>query len=150
MKIFLVYPTLNILRNCLYSYGLGYIASLLKENGHKIDYFYLAEKKDIFELYTQIELKQPDIIGFSTVSSHVNSLEHIIIHIKKISKSFVVIGGPHPTLHPNCISEIGDVDAIVRGEGEFPMLELANAMESRRNYFGIKNFWFKTNQIFNI
>lgn len=144
MKIFLVYPTLNILRNYLYSYGLGYIAAQLKKHGHQVNYFYLAEQNDIFTLYTEIQLQQPDIIGFSAVTSHVDSLEHIITHIKKISRSFVIIGGPHPTLHPDCISEIHGIDAIVRGEGEFPMLELANAMESGKNYLNIKNFWFKT------
>lgn len=65
--------------------------------------------------------------------------------MKKISPAFLICGGPHPTLNPHCLSEIPALDAIVRGEGEFPMLDLLTAFENNTDILKIKNFWFRNN-----
>jgi len=126
-----------------YNYGVGYIASLLKKNGYAIDYITLENKEDILGLYKKIELKRPKIIAFSATTSQFTYLKDITKKIRGISNAFIVCGGMHPTLKPECIYEIPDLNAIVRGEGEFPMVELAKTLESKENYLKIRNFWFK-------
>ncbi len=143
MKVFLVYPTINWPQSG-YNYGLGYIGSVLKKKGHIINYFMINNSSDIQALYERIKSKEPDIIGFYVTTYQFNYLKEIITTIKKISKSFVLCGGPYPTLKPECIYEIPDLDAIVRGEGEYPMLDLAEAFEHKTDHLLIKNFWFKT------
>ncbi len=145
MKIFLIYPAINLpeWRGRIYSYGLGYIYAVLKQAHYSVDYIPLKNRKDILSLYEKVKIQQPDIIGFAITTNQFNYLKEIIKAIKEISHSFVVCGGKHPTFKPECISEISALDAIVRGEGEFAMLELAEAFKNKRGYSKIKNFWFK-------
>jgi radical SAM superfamily enzyme YgiQ (UPF0313 family) len=143
MKILLVYTTINWHQSG-YNYGLGYIASVLKQKGHNIDYFIIDNHNEIQVLYEQLRTRQPDITAFYVTTSQFIYLKEIIPEIKKISKSFIVCGGPYPTLKPECILEIPELDAILRGEGEYPMLDLTEALKSKKDHLLIKNFWFRT------
>lgn len=143
MRIFLIYLTKNWPQSG-YNYGLGYIASVLKENGHNVKYFTIINEDDINNLYKKTSSDHPDLIGFYVTTSQFTYLKEIVPSIKKIYNSFMVIGGPHPTLQPDCIHEIPELDAIVRGEGEYPLLDLIKAMESKTDYHSIRNFWFQT------
>lgn len=145
MQILLVYITINWQQSG-YNYGLGYIASVLKQKGHNISYFIINNSGDFQALYEQVRSMKPDIIGFYVTTSQFVYLKEIIPAIKKISKSFVICGGPYPTLKPECILEIPELDAIVRGEGEYPMIDLTEAFEHKKDHLLIKNFWFRTRE----
>jgi len=141
MKIFLIYPQIDV--SLSYNYGLGYIASVLKVGGHTVDYVMLKNREDSLELYKKIQKQRPEIIGFSVMTSQANYVGDVVKTIKKNSHVFIVCGGIHPTLKPEYLSEVSGLDAIVRGEGEFPLCELADTIKEKRNYFQIKNFWFR-------
>lgn len=141
MKIFLVNPIIN--QYLSYNYGLGYVAAVLKEGGHNVEYIILNIDRDVVEFYKKIQKNRPEIVAFSATTSQFNYLKDIINNIKQISNPFVICGGIHSTLKPDCIFEIPGLDAIVRGEGELPMRELADAFENQDDYWHIKNFWFK-------
>ena len=126
-----------------YNYGLGYISSVLKKNNYNVYYIALRNGKDIIKLYAKISLEHPEIIGFSATTSQISYLKDIAKQIKHISNTFIICGGIHPTLKPECILDFPDLDAIVRGEGEFPMLDLANAFKNKEDYREIDNFWFR-------
>ncbi|MDD5216612.1 MAG: cobalamin-dependent protein [Candidatus Omnitrophica bacterium] len=143
MKILLVHPQINSIP--AYSYGIGYLISVLKRGGHSADYFVLQDLRDILLLYQTVKEQKPDIIGFSLLTAEAGYLGDIIKGVKEISSALIVCGGIHPTLQPESTSQIDGVDAIVRGEGEYPLLELANCMEKKEGYFHLKNFWFKKN-----
>ena len=143
MNIFLIYPQLGFPLS--HSCGIGYIAAFLREHGHTVDYLQLHMQEDILALYQAIEEKKPGLIGFASTTCQFSHLKKIIRHIKSISHAFVVCGGLHPTLQPECIHEIPELDAIVRGEGEYPMYELAEALENKRQHYTIRNIWFRQN-----
>jgi len=143
MKIFLVYPFINSPQITGYNYGLGYIAALLKKAGHRVSYFSLRDEKDFQGLFEKIKAGRPGIIAFSSTTSQFAYIKEMTGKIRKISDAFIVCGGVHPTLKPGCIYEIPELDAIVRGEGEYPMLELAEALENKESWFRIRNFWFR-------
>src|SRR4030042_6170410 len=100
MTSFLVYLAINSPQNYGYNYGLGYVASVLKKNGHDVSYFTLNNKKDVLALYKDIQAKNPDIIGFSATTPQFCYLKDITRRIKSFSSSFIICGGPHPTLDP--------------------------------------------------
>jgi len=141
MKIFLIDPKIKVYPG--YNYGLGHIASVLKKGGHSVDYIALRKIKDSFELYNKIQRQKPDIIGFSVTTSQAYYIRPVVKTLKETSDAFIICGGIHPTLKPEYISELPGLDAIVRGEGEFPMLELADTFQKKENHWKIKNFWFK-------
>lgn len=145
MKIFLIYLVINSPQNTGYNYGLGYIASVLKNSGHKVDYIALNGEEDLPSFYEKIKCDKPGLIGFSSTTSQYSYLKDIVNKIRELSGAFIVCGGVHPTLEPDCISEIAGLDAIVRGEGEYPMLELAGALQNKTEYRDIKNIWYKHN-----
>ncbi len=141
MKIFLVNVILKT--QCSYNYGLGYIAGALKEQGHDVQYMILNKRRDIRRLYSAIQKEDPKIVAISSTSSYFVDAAKIAQRIKKISNSFVVYGGIHATLCPECIVGSEGIDAIVRGEGELPMTDLAAALEKKEDYLKIKNIWFR-------
>ncbi|MFH0986256.1 MAG: radical SAM protein [Candidatus Omnitrophota bacterium] len=57
---------------------------------------------------------------------------------------FSIMGGPHPTFHPQCLEEEG-IDAICLGEGEWAFLELCEKLLAGEDYTSVRNFWFKRN-----
>jgi radical SAM superfamily enzyme YgiQ (UPF0313 family) len=145
MKVFLVYLTINTQQNIGYNYGLGYISSVLKQANHAVSYIILKENKDIFYLFERVKNEEPEIIAFSVTTCQFVYLQLITKILKRISNSFIVAGGIHPTSKPECILEAPHVDAIVRGEGEYSMIELTQMLESKLNHYDIKNFWFRNN-----
>lgn len=146
MKVFLVYLVIDSpLDKFIYSYGLGYISALLKKNNNSVVYFIIKNQDDVLNLYNKIKEEKPEIIGFSSTTSQFYYLKDIARRIKEISSAFLICGGIHPTLKPDCIFEIPQLNAIVRGEGEYPMVEFTNALKQGMDYYGIKNFWFRNN-----
>lgn len=143
MKILLVYLAIDSPQNKEYSYGLGYIAAVIREGGHEIQYIALRKQKETNYLYEKVKSTRPDIIGFSLLTSQLFYLKSIVKDIKKICRSFLICGGVHPTLNPDCIFDMPELDGIVRGEGEYPFLELVEHLVNNKNYTNIKNFWFK-------
>ncbi len=144
MKIFLVYLQINAPeQESRYNYGVGYISAVLRQHGHDSRCITLSDREEILNFYKAVEKEKPEIIAFSVYSAQVSYVKEILKRVKKIFNCFVVCGGSHPSLWPELIVEIPELDAIVRGEGEFPLLELAEAFDRKEEYLNIKNFWFK-------
>jgi radical SAM superfamily enzyme YgiQ (UPF0313 family) len=93
-------------------------------------------------LLTEISAQAPLLVGFSVTSMNFQWAVDLAAHIKKLGVP-VVFGGPHPTYFPEFI-EMEGVDIICAGEGEYPLLELAAALESGGDYTGIKNLHVKS------
>ncbi len=134
--------------------GLGYISSLLKRNGHKTiiynaDYCdgenYLDQKKlfDNFEQYKvvlndlnnpiwnevsdTIKNVNPDYVGIQMYTGTFKSAQNVAT-IAKICNSAikVIVGGTHPTLDPIGTIKFDAYDYVVRGEGEYTVLDILN------------------------
>jgi len=125
-----------------YSYGLGYISSVLKTT-NKVNYVTLKTNDDILKLYREVKVAEPQLIGFSATTSQISHVKKVASNIRKISNCFIVCGGVHVTLNPECIYEIPELDAIIRGEGEISICELANALKNNDSYLSIKNLWVR-------
>ncbi len=141
MKVSLAYLVIDSPQDTGYNYGLGYVAAVLKEAGHQVEYAVLNTPDDVTRFIGQAERFRPGIVGLSSTTAqfpHVQSIAHAI---KQRWTCFIVCGGVHPTLKPECLHEAPALDAIVRGEGEYPLLELAQALEQGVDYRSIENVW---------
>jgi anaerobic magnesium-protoporphyrin IX monomethyl ester cyclase len=79
----------------------------------------------------------PDVLGISVKTPEVGAARAITQICKDVcAKCKVVWGGFHPTALPHEVMEIRGVDFVVRGEGEYTLLELCLAMENGKMRFG--------------
>lgn len=107
--------------------GLCYIAAVLEQ--HKISVDILdANALDLSskEVVAEIHKKNPDLVGISILTP---DHEYCVDVVQGLDHAFPVIGGgPHATALPEVLLNNG-FDIIVRGEGEFTMLDLAMQKE---------------------
>ncbi len=119
--------------------GIMYISSMLKSKGHQTD----LVQTNLEDVNKRIKEFCPDIIAYTaTTGEH----KHLIEINKQIKKQFPglisIFGGPHPTFFPEMLNE-GGADIICRGEGEFAILELVNALENKMPIEKIAGLWVK-------
>jgi len=119
--------------------GIMALSAFLKQNSIDCDFIDLAFEKN---LVNAVEKINPDVIAYSLITGKHQFFQKINNELKQKFRFFSVFGGPHPTFFPEFIHEQG-VDAICRGEGEQPLLELVRALELRSDYLHIKNLWLK-------
>lgn len=145
MKILLVYTHINVAHNLSYPAGLGYVASYLKQNGHDVGLSYLTSIDESFStLRSEIKHFSPDIIAYSSVSSQFPYISEIAGRVgKRFEHIFQVCGGVHITLRPEDFDLQSPFDAIVIGEGEYPLSELAAAIEKKNIPSDIQNIRIK-------
>lgn len=101
--------------------GLGYIASSLKADGHKVEIIDSGRLKityDAFEKYMQNN--RFDMVGFQLYTYQLNSVNRLSSIVKKISpQTIVVVGGPHPSCEPvHTLKYLASVDFAISKEGE--------------------------------
>lgn len=109
--------------------GIGYMASVLREDGFEVgclDFF--LEKTTPQLLKDTLSSERPRIIGISATTQSVNSALRLARFCKATDPDVIVIlGGPHVTfLDEETLRDEECVDVVVRNEGEYTMLELAN------------------------
>ncbi len=120
-------------------FGIMYMASALKRHGHLVEMFIGT---DINRQVRQLKDFQPNLVGFSCMTGTHRRALAIAAALKSAMKTVTIFGGPHPTFFPEMIEEKG-VDVVCVGEGEEAILELAAAVEEKRNYRSIANLWVK-------
>lgn len=152
MKILFVYGAFENL-------GIEYLSAVLKLHGHSarlafdphlfsdpfINIKYLNKIFD-YEKYLIKEIVdyQPDIVAFSVVSSEYAWSLKIAQEIKRrLPLTHITFGGIHPSSVPEVVLENRFIDSVIIGEGEFPLLDLADSLERKRVDYAIKNIWFR-------
>ncbi|MBI4646517.1 MAG: B12-binding domain-containing radical SAM protein [Bacteroidia bacterium] len=126
--------------------GISYISAVLKKSGHNTQLAVLDRKyknRNFKTITHKITFFQPDIICFTSVNSEFDFIENIAAYIKlKYPKILLILGGVHATINPN--EELfKNFDALCTGEGEYPILELVDAIEKNKNFSNLNNLWLK-------
>lgn len=128
------------LQNFWYEYlGVMSIAAVVKQRGHQARAFINGEEKDLLGAVAKFD---PDVIAFPTYTGSQGWVLKTARELKKKLGKLIVLGGPHATFFPEIIREKG-VDIVCRGEGEYPIAELLDALEKKRNIEKIPNLWIK-------
>jgi len=127
-------------------FGISYISSLLKKQGHATTLLILSRmlgQKNIEMINDRIKRYAPKLICFTGVSTEHRFIADMAKYIKNsYPDAFLMAGGPHVSLNPVDVSR--DVfDALCIGEGEYPTLELVSQLEKGLSPSGIPNLWIK-------
>jgi anaerobic magnesium-protoporphyrin IX monomethyl ester cyclase len=120
--------------------GIMSMSAVLKQAGHDVQ-LSIAAQEDSVAFAREF---QPDIVGFSTMTGSQRYYLQLNRRIRESlgGKVHSIIGGPHPTFFPDLVYEEG-VDSICIGEGEGPLLDLANSMANGGARPDIFNLWMK-------
>ncbi|MGA2681176.1 MAG: radical SAM protein [Candidatus Bathyarchaeia archaeon] len=117
--------------------GLGYLGAVLEKNEFQVDVVDCQVLKLSFEDFrNEIAKRQPDIVGFTSSTLTYNTA----MKLAKIAKEacpncITVAGGAHVTFWDDkSLEECPQLDVVVRREGEYTLLELAQRVEEGRSY----------------
>jgi len=122
--------------------GISYISSVLKLRGHLTRLFVLTPNNGE-QIETSLNIFNPQLICFTAVSTTYYLVKNFAsIYKQSHPHIFLIAGGCHVSLNPE--KAITDpFDAICIGEGEYPVLELADMLEQGLNPSRIQNLWIK-------
>ncbi|MFA5356847.1 MAG: radical SAM protein [Candidatus Omnitrophota bacterium] len=124
--------------------GIAYIAAVLEQNGitaKVIDQ--VAERINKDELFKRIIAEKPDLVGFSCLTATMNNASNLSRRIRDYDKKIkIVLGNIHASIFADELLKEGAADIVVRGEGEYTMLELVSSIEKGNGFSGIKGISF--------
>lgn len=143
MKVLLINPE----RLIHPPFGLLYIGSVLKKNGHDVRLLEIpfdSKKEDYIGLVDrEIENFSPGLLGVTCMSMQVPIAREIVGNVRSRFKDIKVIaGGVHPTLEAADALSWG-ADIVVRGEAEKTIIDVMESLEGRRDIRSIEGVSFK-------
>lgn len=96
------------------------------------------------EFKKTLEDFKPDLVGVSVRTPMFGSALEINRLIKKWNRNCPIIwGGSHPTIIPEEVIKLPEVDFLVYGEGEKTILELVETIDKRGDFSNIKGIYYK-------
>jgi anaerobic magnesium-protoporphyrin IX monomethyl ester cyclase len=135
--------------------GLFYVAAVLEEAGHEVavvdkpintivgetwETFNAVSKNTIEE----VSRTKPDVIGMTATCHTSYALELLGVLKGILPETRIVVGGPQVTFTADdVLSDYPAVDFVVRGEGEYTMLKLVNALKGDLDPAGIDGLSYR-------
>jgi len=86
---------------------------------------------------------KPDIIGMTTSTLYMQYVKSIAKEIKQKYDLPIILGGYHPSIHPQETLNIPEIAAVCIGDGESSLSELLDRYEKGKSARGIKGIWIK-------
>jgi anaerobic magnesium-protoporphyrin IX monomethyl ester cyclase len=130
--------------------GLMYVASYAKKAlGSRFQIKILdtqVEQMDERGVEEFFEKEKPDVVGITCMTFLVISALGVARIAKKINpRTFVLMGGVHPTIYPMEVVSQPEIDAVVSGEGEVAFSELLDALSGKKSLSEIEGIGYKEN-----
>ena len=124
--------------------GVFYISAVLKQAGHDVRMFVTDNK-----LVDKLRAYDPGLVGFTAVTgNHLWAAETAEELREEVPNAKFILGGPHPTYHPEIIRHPG-FDFICRGEGEYAIRTLVDRLERQEDTTTVPGIWAKVgDQVF--
>jgi anaerobic magnesium-protoporphyrin IX monomethyl ester cyclase len=135
-KSIAAFPPLSIL----------YLAAVLEEAGFEASVLdQPALGLTVEETLKWVEKEDPDVLGFSTLTTSGRTAALISRKVKEENPNVtIVFGNHHATFNPERIlNKYPSVDVIVRGEGEKTVVELVECLENRENIRKVRGINFR-------
>lgn len=112
--------------------GLGYLASILRQNRYNVQILSCnCDNLRIRKAINYILSVNPDLLGISVKSIHAKRMAQIVSRLRDRGfQDHITIGGHFPTFHHReILQDLPQIDSVVRGEGEYTILELVERLK---------------------
>ena len=124
--------------------GLGSLSAVLKAAGHETSLVYLESEVSREEFLARIREAAPDLVAFSATTHQYPYIERYAGYLKEARPELVLVcGGTHATLVPQEVAASPSFDVVCVGEGEYPLRDLVERSEGRRDYLDVPNLWVR-------
>ncbi len=144
------------------SLGIEYLSAVLKQAGHDTHLIFdprlfdfnhkaytnklLSRLFDFREsLLEDLVKMSPDLVAFSANSPNYQWTLEFARQVRQRMSVPIVFGGLHSTFVPERVMENPFIDYVIRGEGEYPLLELVDSLERGAPDLRIANLWARSN-----
>lgn len=118
-------------RSVLPPLGLLYLASYLKEKHEVVVLDMILTEQNINDIPTILKTIKPDMVGVTAIIGLWSSALKIFKAIKNIDPSIVtVVGGPNATYFPEETFCHKEIDYMIIGNGQLPLLNLCNQLDN--------------------
>ena len=144
--LFINPPTMNFYKDLglnLMPLGIGYLAAMLQKEGHSV---YLLDLQSNGTDVATIDYENYDVVGISSDTPRFNTALRIGQEARR-HKVPVIFGGPHVTFLDMEPIEKNAADYVIRGEGEYILPNLLNALLHDRDIEKIRGLTYRTNGI---
>ncbi len=126
--------------------GLGWIASVMQNEGHKVEIMdinaWRYPKEQVLEILRN-KGKDFDIFGISGMITTYNYVKWLQNNLKQMfPDKLIVNGGAGPTSIPHLYLKNGS-DVVALGEGELTMLDLAETIENKGDIGNVEGIAWK-------
>lgn len=135
--------------------GLRYVSSCLKAAGHDVEMIFMSSKRDTAQpdwnaaaVEDLIErVRDRDLVGMGLMTNTFHRAVFLTERLRNAGvRAPIIWGGTHPTVAPDESLEVAD--AICVGEGEEPMLQFVEALESDHDPSDIGSLGFRAGGAF--
>ena len=130
-----------------YHEGIASISAMLKKYGYEVRLLHIIGDIEVsnvvnqyFESYADFE-----VVACTLTELSLDFYHQFLTLVKEKKDIYAVCGGPVATLCPETVMEYGCYDALCRGDGELPMLELCNKLSGSERPADIGGLWFYCN-----
>ena len=125
--------------------GIEYMAGVLQENNIDVEILDAsAEDMDFKDVEKELLKRKPDLVALTALTPTIGrALETAQVVKETLPDSIVVMGGYHPTFNFIETLEDENVDIVIRGEGEYIMLNLVQALENQSSLHDVKGIVFE-------
>jgi radical SAM superfamily enzyme YgiQ (UPF0313 family) len=143
LRVLFIYP--NIDAQIGFNYGIASLSAVLKEKGHETALINLNDRLAPIpsdeEILQKVREFNPDLVGFSCVTTQFNHAERIARLVKEKLGTPTVAGGVHATMVPAEILRTAAFDFACVGEAEEALPELLDRMRSGGDTTSVPNIW---------
>ncbi len=124
--------------------GTLYVASSLERAGHEVRFLNGAFLSHA-EILDEVVRFQPRLVGLYATAFGWPGARRTAADVKaRLPGAFVCAGGPYPiAVKERCLAEADAVDAVVTGEGERTVVEIAERLEAGRGLEGVAGLAFR-------
>lgn len=125
--------------------GIAYMAGVLQKNHIDVEILDAsAEDMDFKDVEKELLKRKPDLVALTALTPTIGrALETAQVVKETLPDSIVVMGGYHPTFNFIETLEDENVDIVIRGEGEYIMLNLVQALENQSSLHDVKGIVFE-------
>ncbi|HUU00758.1 MAG TPA: radical SAM protein [Myxococcota bacterium] len=128
--------------------GVALLARELTEAGHEVSVLHLNEHVgmafDPKNILSRIRFFDPGLIALSFGRNHLRHVEALVPLLKKeLPDVPILCGGVHPTLFPEQVIALDEIDYICIGEADGLLADFVTGLEAGRDVSKLSGFWGK-------